>query len=434
MDQAAYKQRLVGFLGQRGLRLAGLPCLIGLAGLLCGQPELDALAADDGKGKWEVVAKEAGGFIRWLARDGNAVWIGAEDKGVVRLDPDNPNPLLPGGQQFTRKDGAPDNAYALCVDAKSRLWAGSLRHGVSVFNGEQWRTYDVVDGPIGERIFAIAACPTDGDIWMATSAGLTRYSQKNDRWSYCTRAEGLPSDQANAIAFDAKGDLFVGTQCDGIALARAADDYQKWTVQAGPISLPTTPTGRGLPTALINGLLVSKSGIIYATTSAGLAWSKDSGKTWSYLRGRDYAAKIKGRWGGALRGWKEAPKVTLDNLLPEDYVTCIAEDSAGLIWLGFRQQGYAALDPKTFRVIFSSTKKSEGLPDDYVTCILPMPDFRPYIGTYGGGAARAKTAMKATGAKMEANARAKLDGKMPPLPSPAKAPSARMNSGTLLPD
>jgi ligand-binding sensor domain-containing protein len=50
-----------------------------------------------------------------------------------------------------------------------------LNTGVSVFNGKDWKNYDVVDGPIGERIFDIKICPKDSDVWIATSAGISRY-------------------------------------------------------------------------------------------------------------------------------------------------------------------------------------------------------------------------------------------------------------------
>jgi streptogramin lyase len=109
-----------------------------------------------------------------LARDPQGyLWIGTEDDGVYRYDPD----AGPERQwtQFTTNDGLGDNnAYAIACDKQGRVWAGELNHGVAVFNGENWKNYDVLDGPIGERVFRIAICPTDGDVWMATSAGLTR--------------------------------------------------------------------------------------------------------------------------------------------------------------------------------------------------------------------------------------------------------------------
>ena len=86
-----------------------------------------------------------------------------------------------------------------------------------------------------------------GTFGIATSAGLTRYSAAADTWRYYTRADGLPSDQANALAFDASGNLYVGTQCDGIAIGSAADGYKNWRLIPGPDELPTTRLGPVCP-------------------------------------------------------------------------------------------------------------------------------------------------------------------------------------------
>jgi len=383
---------------------------------------LTAPAATAAPPRWETVNKEAAPFVTCLAHDPQGrLWVGTEDNGVFRYDPSADE----AGQwtRFTAKDFGDDNAYAVACDKLGRVWVGTLNHGVSVYNGEAWKNYDVVEGPIGERVFAITTCPTDGDVWMATSAGLTRYSLKEDSWHDTTRADGLPEDQANALAFDAQGNLYVGTQCHGVAMAKAADDYKTWTVEAGHAQLPLTPTGTGLPTGLINGLAAARDGTVYAATNAGLAWTKDKGKTWSYLRGRDYAAKVKGRSGGAPAGWQEAPQPVMNKLLPEDYVTCVAEDDAGQIWLGFRQQGYAELDPKTRKPVYEGNSKADGLPDDYVFAILPTADSWPLMATYGGGLARVKEAMKSPGAKANAASAAKTKAEAAPLPSPAKPPT-----------
>lgn len=402
--------------------------VFGACGLLLATGALwqgENAAGAEGVPKWEVLNKTAtGGFIVALARDlqGN-IWVGTEDKGVFRYEPRAEEGMQ--WTQFNAKNGlGDDNAYAIASDKLGRVWVGTLNHGVSVFNGEDWQTYDVLDGPIGERMFAIATCPTDGDVWLATSAGLTRYSLKNDSWTPITRLDGLPTDLANALAFDAQGNVYVGTQCDGIALAKAADNYKTWTIEAGPAQLPLMPTGPGLATGSINGLLVARKGHVYAATSAGLGLSKDRGKTWTHLRGRDYVAKVKGHWGGPPQSWREPPKEVMDTLLPEDYVTCVAEDDAGLIWLGFRQHGYVALDPQSYRPVFRGTKKSEELPDDYVSAILPMADFRPWLTTFGAGSGRAKQALKAPNFNGNAPAPAMpVKAKPPALPTPAKPPS-----------
>ena len=307
-------------------------------------------------------SKTQGAFVMSLCRglDGS-IWAGTEDDGVWRWDPKAPA----GGQwtHFTTKDGlGDDDAYALACDWTGCIWAGSLNHGVSVYNGMEWRNYDLLTGPLGSRVFAIAICPTDGDVWMATDAGLARYSLHWGTWTYYTRAEGLPSDQANALAFNRAGDLFVGTQCDGIAIGRAKDNYKKWAVVTGPEQMPNTPGGAGLPTNLINCLLASRAGTVYAGTTTGLARSEDDGKTWRYLRGADWEAKVLGLYHGP----KPVDADTHGHLMLEDYVTALAEDDAGRLWIGYRQKGLEVVDEVTGNELAKYS-------DDYVTALTPGP-------------------------------------------------------------
>ncbi len=240
-------------------------------------------------------------FVVSLAQDSvGHVWVGTEDRGVFRYDAGAKN--AGAWTNFTTKDGlGDDNAYAICADKLGRIWVGHLNHGVSVYNGEGWKNYDILDGPIGERVFSIAADPVSGDIWIATSAGLARYSVDHDKWSYITRADGLPSDQIQSLAFDSRGNVYAGTQCDGLAIGRPpvrgaliegrSEGVLNWTQIAGSDSVPLIPAGAGLPSNLINQVLVSRNGTTYVATTCGLAASKD-GKRWTFIRGADWAAKV----------------------------------------------------------------------------------------------------------------------------------------------
>jgi len=197
--------------------------------------------------------------------------------------------------QFTTKDGlGSDDVYALLVDSRSRVWAGTL-HGVSVYDGKTWKTYGLLEGLGGFRVFALASCPTNGDVWVATEGGLTRYVIKTGRWQQYSRLDGLPSDAVQCLAFSKTGDLYVGTQADGIATASAASGYKTWRTVRGPASLPETVGGVGLPTSLINCLYIAHDGTVYAGTTTGLARSSDSGKTWRFLRGADWLDKRDGQ-------------------------------------------------------------------------------------------------------------------------------------------
>ena len=431
----------------------------------------------DGRGRsgagegqaWEAFP-QPGSFIMSLARDGSGnVWVGTEGNGVWQF---TPYAITNQWKRFTTKDGLGDDyAYSVAVDQQGRIWAGQLNHGVSVFNGSTWKNYDVPFGPIGERIFKIAVCPTDGDVWMGASAGLTRYSVSRNEWRHYTKGQsekrkaeigshltpalsptdsggegvGLPGDQITAIAFDKQGNIYIGTQCDGVAMASREADYQDW--KQAPLADQDMPTfaGFGLPSRLINDLLVATDGTIYAATSGGLAWSRDSGATWQFRRGKDFADKMKGRAGGPPKGWsaKSIPK----DVPPEDYVTCLAEDNAGVIWADFRQHGMLALSGYLYEELDKLSAKETG-GADYGRAILPMPDFRPWLASYGKGLLRAAAPRRLRPKQVAQNEAAPLATDAP-FPTPARAPdlaelngllkevesvpSARLTNGAVLP-
>lgn len=319
---------------------------------------------------WNPAAQ--GGFVVSLCRDraGN-VWAGTEDKGVWRY-----SPATRTWMQFTAKDGlGDDNAYSLTCDKQGRVWAGTLGHGVSVFNGKAWRTYDQANGPLGAHVVALAVCPVDGDVWGGTEAGLFRYSPAHDTWTYYTRAHGLPSDQISALAFDAAGNVFAGTECEGLAIGSRASGYAKWRTVSGPSGLAVTSGGRNLPSDQVNAVTVVKDGAVYVGTDRGLARSLDGGDAWFYTRGADYKAK-------AEQQYRKAAAVNQDvrgDLLAEDYVASLAQDRAGRLWIGHRAQGCEALDVNTLRRVASSSAA------DFVAAFAPGADGSVLAGGYGAG-------------------------------------------------
>ncbi|MDR1484610.1 MAG: hypothetical protein LBT09_07275 [Planctomycetaceae bacterium] len=330
-------------------------------------------------------------FIVALIDDGlGGAWIGTEDEGVFHCDSNNKI------SQFTTKKGLGDNnGYALAIDKLGRLWVGHLNAGVSVFNGKDWKNYDVVDGPIGERIFDIKTCPKDGDVWIATSAGISRYKIDSDNWEHFTREDGLLEDQVSTLAFKNDGTLIVGTQCHGLAIfnrnIKGEYKHSKNIVAPdrfgqGNISpVPLVPRGIGLPSNLINDILVTKNSedeTIWIATNAGLAKMNNDFKKIEYWRGKDYANKVRGLYGGAPKDWKECSPEVKKNLLPEDYLTCLAEDEQGAIWIGTRQNGFVIADQKAGKQA-NSTKMN--LPDNFVTKILLREGNDYLTGFYGGG-------------------------------------------------
>ena len=308
------------------------------------------------------------------------IWAATEDKGVWRYTTDPKAPDKKTWIGYSVKEGlGDDTVYALTEDRKGRIWAGTLRNGVSVWNGQKWQNYGLLDGPLGERVFALATCPSDGDVWMATNAGLARYSLQKDTWRYYTRADGLPSDQIQALAFDSLGTLYAGTQCDGLAIAKG-EDYSEWRVVPGASSMPLSQAGTGLPSALINDVLVADNDVVYVATTNGLARSDNNGASWTFLRGEDWEEKVK-----QLRSKPKPEPVELQReILREDYVTNLGEDERGLLYIGYRVKGYEIRRPQNDRVPYRSAKEdNDQFP--YVGVVLPLRDGRILLANYGTG-------------------------------------------------
>lgn len=367
------------------------------------------------------------GFITALARDDRGrPWVGTEDEGVWVLEGAGRDRKA---RQYTDKDGLGDNsAYALLCDRVGRIWVGHLNHGVSVFNGQAWKNYGVTEGPLGERVFALAASPVDGDVWIGTSGGLCRYGLATRVWTYYTRADGLPSDQIQALAFDPAGTLYVGTQCDGLAIGSAKDNYRQWRTVRAPeefapgVSIPLTGYGKGLPANQINCLMVGRNGTVWAGTTTGLAWSRDEGVSWAYIRGRDYVAKAEGLYEPGPHKVVDVGTNDTQRLLPEDYVTCLSQDSSGVLWVGFRTSGVAFMKGTSFRTVSAGARRYVL---DCVASLLP-DSTNMLVGAYRFGLVSVRAGhhiAPAGGATGMVSVVASGTGTVARLPAPAAAPT-----------
>lgn len=322
--------------------------------------------------EWD--GERQGGYVLSVCFDhrGN-VWCGTEDQGLWRCA------IVPGQRHWngvsTQRGLGDSNAYAMACDHQGRVWVGTLNHGVSVYNGEEWRSYGPSDGPIGAHVTSIAISPVNGDVWMATDSGLTRYSVVHRNWSHFTTLDGLPNNWATSLAFDSRGKLYVGTNADGLAIAGPETSYRKWQVIRGPAAMPATPSGIGLPTSQITALLGARDGTVYAGTTRGLARTTDGGLHWKYLRGADWLVHVSGLY----RGPQPRETNTRGHLLREDYVSALAEDDNGHLFVGYREKGYEVIESRSGNTIDEQDTGS------YVRCMIPLPSGHVLVGRYSDG-------------------------------------------------
>jgi hypothetical protein len=127
-------------------------------------------------------------------------------------------------------------------------------------------------------------------------------------------------------------------------------------------------------------------------TAAGLAWSRDSGDSWHFVRGRDYGDKIRFLLAGTPHGWREMPRKRFGELFPEDNIVLLQEDAGGVLWIGTRSLGCVAIKPEAFyqtplprsgslesqekflEEVARESTRYHRTKDDQVLAMAPLPD------------------------------------------------------------
>jgi hypothetical protein len=191
--------------------------------------------------------------------------------------------------------------------------------------------------------------------------------------------------------------------------------------------MPLTATGRGLPSNLLNNLLVEPDGTVVAATDGGLAFGKPaspaghSAADWTFLRGQDFLAKVRGLW-HPPQHW-QAPSPEVLNALPmEDYTTAVAfteqrsmtndqeigrtHSSSQLLasnsssvaagyrlqgtgytylWIGHRRRGIDVWEYNQAGKLIKRWQIHGPQIGNDVTALLPLPGGAMAVGTYGNG-------------------------------------------------
>lgn len=325
-----------------------------------------------------------------LASDGS-IWITSEGQGIYCLKPlekaqAGKESWLDISYYYGLKKET--NYYSIAEDKQGRIWVGTDNEGVSVFNGEKWKTYNRENALLGERIFDIAVSPVTGDVAIATSGGVNVFKPQTNQWLNLTRAEGLVEDQVETLAYDDQGYLWLGYACGGVSQLSGQQGYHminteqaKWYWdKENRVRQPIDSFGSGLPSNLCNTILPTKKGYILLGTNNGLALKKGTG-SWKYLRGEDYRDKNQGLWNVKVDRNISSQGEPL--LLPEDYITCLAETKEGW-WIGFRQKGAVLVSPLNLKKIkLGSLPKN--IKNPFVKSLLTLPNGSVYAVTYGHG-------------------------------------------------
>jgi hypothetical protein len=246
--------------------------------------------------------------------------------------------------QFSAGNGLARGRITAVAQVDGALWAGSWGGGLSVLRGTVWRTYRAVDSPLPSDW--VAALASDGArLWIATYGGGLAALQ-DDAWTVYRREDGvgLPSNWLTCLLSADNGDLWVGSESAGLARLSAAGTWQT-------VALPPEATGA------VTAIASAGDGAVWVGTPAGV-WrlAPGAGGGWTLsapdpvLVDSAVTALVADEddvlWvgtGSGLLHWRAGvlTRFTVADGLPHNYVSALALDGAGRLWVGTLTAGLA---------------------------------------------------------------------------------------------
>jgi signal transduction histidine kinase/ligand-binding sensor domain-containing protein len=135
-----------------------------------------------------------------------------------------------------------------------RLWVGT-QGGLGCWNGQQWQTFTTNNGLSANIVRAIAD-DAGGDVWVGTEHGGLNLL-RDGKFTSFRRTDGFPSDNISCLYLDASGVLWIGTIGNGL-IRMAGGQWKHYTTQ------------NGLTGNSIDYLIEDGDGFLWIGSNAGL--------------------------------------------------------------------------------------------------------------------------------------------------------------------
>ncbi len=277
---------------------------------------------------WHVITDEplSGQRINAVLTDhAGRVWIATENNGLVLRDRTR-------WRHITAPESLPDNrAVTLFEDDTGRVWvATGTAVGRLAENNGSWR-FEPLDtrGLIGLPVFAFAQ-DTRGGLWLGGEQGAARWTAQEG----IQRVVELEGQRVNAIYQAQDGVLWFGTRGDG--LIRRVNG--QWQALAG------APGGVTVNDVVVNGIGQTADGSLWVGTYNDGLWRFHAG-LWERNDMNLASPKIlalhaveDGLWVGTRQGLSHFDGLTWQSYrgdaLPGSWVTALAAERAGAVWIG----------------------------------------------------------------------------------------------------
>ncbi len=260
-----------------------------------------ASALSDGSGRYRFINLKPGAYRVRCYVGNRYVYYGEEKTGRGEGEQAG----KPAGQETIDYPPSairhPQQGKALHVQPGQTLTDIDLRF--APFKKGIWRTYTYLDGLAGNRVYAIAK-DAAGFLWFGTDGGVSRYDGKI--FVNFTSEDGLASNVIRAIEATPDGTLWFGT--DGGGLSRYDGHAFRSFTQAN-----------GLPDDQIRALHQGPHGTLWIGTEGGLSRYDGQGFT----------------------------NFTRTDGLPSDRISALCIEPDGTLWIG-TEEGLSRYDGKQF--------------------------------------------------------------------------------------
>jgi ligand-binding sensor domain-containing protein/AraC-like DNA-binding protein len=297
---------------------------------------------------------------------------------LLSLDPTKklPEYLL---RTWTVQSGLPLNTITALIQTENGyIWVGT-RAGLSRFDGVRFKTFTRQNSPLSNDRITSLYEDASKVLWIGTDGG-SLYSWENGLWKNVTTNDGLSNAQVRTIIGDWKGDLWVGT------------DYGLNRISQDSIHVYTEEDG--LYDNIITDLCLDNWGTLWiGTLRGGLArFTEGVIAVYGYEDGLLNTSilslasdRLGNIWIGTLeglyllRGGDGIIHPVFDTRFTP--ITSLVEDDQESLWMATMADGLKRMAGDTL----TGLSTDQGLPDDFVRCLLIDRDKNLWMGTDTGG-------------------------------------------------
>jgi len=280
---------------------------------------------------------------------------------------------------WTVQSGLPINSITALIQTQDGyIWVGT-RAGLSRFDGVRFTTFTRQNSPLSNDRITSLYEDSNKVLWIGTDGG-GLYSCEKGLWQNFTANDGLSNAHVRTIIGDWKGDLWVGT------------DYGLNRISQDGIHVYTEEDG--LYDNIITDLCLDNWGILWiGTLRGGLArFNERVIAVYGYEEGLLNSSvlslasdRLGNIWIGTLEGLYllSSGERIIHPVSDTSYtpITHLMEDSLGNLWMATMADGLKRMAGDTL----TGLSTDEGLPDDFIRCLLVDRDENIWIGMDTGG-------------------------------------------------